>query len=79
MLKYVFPFDESISFHRICGYLLFICSFGHTACHIGNYIAWVGVLQQRRIAAVMLWTLLQSLALAVVAWAQSRCSIGTLV
>ena len=40
-LKYVFPFDESISFHRLCGYLVLICSAGHTICHIGNYTAWV--------------------------------------
>ena len=40
-LRFVFPFDESISFHRLCGYLVLLCSAGHTICHIGNYVTWV--------------------------------------
>lgn len=41
LLRYVFPFDECISFHRLCGYLILLCSAGHTICHIGNFVDWV--------------------------------------
>jgi respiratory burst oxidase len=39
-LRYLLPFDESISFHRLCGYLIFLCSAGHTIAHIANYSIW---------------------------------------
>mmetsp|Transcript_19750 Transcript_19750/g.59654 ORF Transcript_19750/g.59654 Transcript_19750/m.59654 type:complete len:963 (-) Transcript_19750:862-3750(-) len=39
-LKWILPLDESINFHRLCGYLIFICGAGHSICHIGNYTVW---------------------------------------
>ena len=28
------------SFHKICAYIIFICSLGHTMSHVANYTLW---------------------------------------
>lgn len=41
-LKWVLPLDETINFHRLCGYVIFFTGLAHTVCHIANYTVWVG-------------------------------------
>ncbi len=37
-LRYLVPFDASISLHRVLGVLLVIAALLHTGCHINNFI-----------------------------------------